>query len=55
MRREDIAKRLRALADKMEKSETIDYLGQDGEMHSIPIGERVICPPKTEICALPGS
>lgn len=48
MRREDIAKKLRALADKLEASEAIDYLGEDGEMHSIPVGERVICPPKID-------
>lgn len=43
-----IAKRLRMLADKLERedTETITYLGEDGNIHKVPVCVRVEHLPK---------
>lgn len=43
-----IAERLRMLADKLEREdvETIRYLGEDGNMHEVPVDVRVAYLPK---------
>jgi hypothetical protein len=48
MNRQSTIEKLRALADRLEKPDTeiVQYLGEDGNIHEIPIDTRVTHIPK---------
>ena len=49
MSNEQMVKRLRELADRMERdSEVVEYLGADGEIHRVPVNTRVDFLPATD-------